>query len=134
MTAEQRLAAARSGTLGTVTERNEPHLVPCCFVLIDETIYSAVDGKPKSTMALRRLDNIRAQPRASLLVDQFDEDWTQLWWIRVDGAARVVDSGTEHSAAIDALVSKYPQYETMRPTGSVIAIDIRSWRHWDASA
>ena len=83
--AKQRVRDARVGRLGTVTPDGRPHLVPVCFALREETVYTAVDAKPKSTLALRRLANIEATPSASLLVDHYDEDWTHLWWVRVDG-------------------------------------------------
>lgn len=125
-----RVAQARVGRLATVTGDGAPHVVPCCFVLDADTIYSAVDAKPKSTLALRRLDNIRAHPLASLVVDHYSNDWNELWWVRVDGAARIVESEAEHRAALAALTEKYRQYVTHRPPGPVIAIDITSWRAW----
>jgi PPOX class probable F420-dependent enzyme len=128
-TAEERLAAARVGRLATVTAAGRPHVVPVCFVLHAGRIYTAVDAKPKATSALARLDNVRATGRASLLVDHYDEDWAQLWWVRADGAAEVVQS----EEAIDALASKYDQYRAARPTGPVIAISPDSWRSWIAS-
>ena len=94
----QRLAQARVGRLATVTADGRPHVVPVCFALAGGRIYTAVDAKPKSTRALQRLDNVRATGRASLLVDHYEEDWSQLWWVRVDGPAEVIDS----SAALDA--------------------------------
>lgn len=126
----ERLAVARSGSLGTVTSDLRPHLVPCCFVVDDDVIYSAVDGKPKSTMALRRLANVEARPTASLLVDSFDEDWSRLWWVRADGTARVLRSGPERDTALAALADKYEQYRTMGVFGAVIAIDIAALSGW----
>ena len=126
----RRVAAARVGHLATVTPGGEPRVVPCCFALADETIVSAVDAKPKSTPALARLDNIRAHPVASLLVDEYDEDWSHLWWVRVDGAARVIESGPERERAIDRLVDKYEQYRAVRPPGAVLELTISSWRSW----
>lgn len=125
-----RLAAARVGRLATVTAEGRPHLVPCCFALIGDTAYSAVDAKPKSTLALRRLANLRANPHASLLVDHYAEDWTALWWIRIDGAGRVVEGGPEHAAALAALADKYEQYRRQPPPGAVVALDITTWRSW----
>jgi PPOX class probable F420-dependent enzyme len=125
-----RLATARVGRLGTVTPEGRPHLVPCCFVLVGETVYSAVDAKPKSTVALRRLDNVRAEPRAALLVDHYAEDWATLWWIRVDGTARVIDDGPERAEALAALADKYEQYRHDPPPGPVLALDITAWRAW----
>jgi PPOX class probable F420-dependent enzyme len=124
--AEERLAAARVGRLATVTAEGRPHVVPVCFALDRGTLYTAVDQKPKSTRALARLDNVRATGRASLLVDGYAEDWSQLWWVRVDGAAEVVDS----EAAIDVLAAKYEQYRTLRPAGPVIVIEPDRWRSW----
>ena len=128
-TAEERLAAARVGRLATVTPDGRPHVVPVCFTLHEGRIFTAVDAKPKATRALARLDNVRATGRASLLVDHYDEDWTRLWWVRVDGAAEVVSS----DRAVDALTAKYPQYRAERPAGPLIAIAPERWRSWVAS-
>jgi PPOX class probable F420-dependent enzyme len=124
------VAGARVGRLATVTDEGRPHLVPCCFALVGDTVYSAVDAKPKSTLALRRLANLRATGHASLLVDHYDEDWSALWWVRVDGAGRVVDSGPERDTALAALATKYEQYRRTSPPGPVVALDITRWRAW----
>ena len=130
--ATQRVSEARVGRLGTVTHDGWPHLVPVCFVLLDEVIYTAVDAKPKSTLHLRRLQNIAATPATCLLVDHYDETWTQLWWVRLDGSARVVASVPEAAQATHALTSKYPQYNTVAIPGPVIAIEIATWTMWPA--
>ena len=126
----QRVEEARSGVLSTVTAEGQPHAVPCCFALTDDVVYSAVDAKPKSTLALRRLDNLAANPAACLLVDRYDDDWSKLWWIRVDGTARVLVEGDERDQALNLLAAKYHQYQETRPPGPVIAIDITDWRAW----
>jgi PPOX class probable F420-dependent enzyme len=128
--ARLRVSTARVGHLATVTGEHRAHLVPCCFVLSDDTIYSAIDAKPKSTLDLRRLQNLRSNSAASLLVDHYEEDWATLWWIRVDGKGRVVDDRIEHARAIDLLSAKYEQYVASPPPGSVLAIDIDDWRTW----
>ena len=125
-----RLAAARVARLGTVTAEGHPHLVPCCFALVGDTAYSAVDAKPKSTLALRRLANLRANRQASLLVDHYAEDWSALWWIRVDGTGRVIEDGAERASALAALAAKYDQYRREPPPGPVVALDIARWRAW----
>jgi PPOX class probable F420-dependent enzyme len=127
VTPEQRLAAARVGRLATVAAGGLPHVVPVCFALAGGVIYSAVDAKPKTTRALRRLENVRAGGRASLLVDHYEEDWERLWWVRVDGPAEVLESAP---AALDALAAKYEQYRAARPAGPVIAITPERWRSW----
>lgn len=125
-TAEERVAQARVGRLATVTPEGRPHVVPVCFALAGGRIYTAVDAKPKSKRALRRLENVRATGRASLLVDHYEEDWARLWWVRVDGSAEVIES----EAAIDVLAAKYEQYRAARPAGPVIAITPDRWRSW----
>jgi PPOX class probable F420-dependent enzyme len=126
----ERIAAARVGRLATITADGKPHIVPCCFVVADDIVYSAVDAKPKTTLALRRLVNIEAHPVAALLVDHYEDDWSSLWWVRLDGAARLVRDEFERASAISLLAVKYPQYVHSPPTGEVIAIDIAVWRAW----
>jgi PPOX class probable F420-dependent enzyme len=125
-----RVAEARVGRLGTVTAGGRPHLVPCCFVLDGEAIYSAVDDKPKTTFDLARLDNLRATGAASLLVDHYEEDWSRLWWVRVDGRGWVAESGDLRERALGLLAAKYEQYRRQIPTGPVIVIDLTAWRGW----
>ena len=125
-----RLVTARVGRLATVSAAGRPHLVPCCFALEADTIYSAVDAKPKSTLALRRLANIGSTPTVALLVDHYDDDWSALWWVRVDGLARVVRDPVERERALTLLAAKYPQYAATRPPGDVIAISVTTWRAW----
>ena len=124
--AEQRLALARIGRLATVTAAGRPHIVPVCFALAGGRIVTAVDAKPKVTTELARLENVRATGRAGLLVDHYEEDWSELWWVRVDGIAEVIRS----ESAIDALAEKYEQYREARPAGPVIAIEPERWRSW----
>ena len=124
--AEERFALARIGRLATVTATGRPHLVPVCFALHHGRVVSAVDAKPKRTRELARLANVRATGRASLLVDHYEEDWSELWWVRVDGVAAVIES----EPAVDALAEKYPQYRADRPAGPVIAITPERWRSW----
>jgi PPOX class probable F420-dependent enzyme len=103
--------------------------VPCCFAVTGGAIVSAVDAKPKSTTALRRLDNVRSHPAVTLLVDHYDDgDRSRLWWVRVDGTARVATDGPERETALDTLAAKYPQYRALRPPGAVIVVDHLSWR------
>jgi|SRR4051794_9500603 PPOX class probable F420-dependent enzyme len=127
----KRLHHAPVARLATVTPAGAPHIVPCCFVLEGDTVFSAVDAKPKSTLQLARLDNIRANVVASLLVDHYEDDWNRLWWVRVDGLARLLEpDDMTRDRALALLGEKYAQYRTMRPEGAVIAIEISTWRAW----
>lgn len=128
----RRLAMSPVARLATVRADGDPHVVPVCFAVDDDRIVSVVDHKPKSTNLLRRLDNVRAHPAVSLLVDHYDDDWTRLWWVRVDGTATVRDVGTEHESAIDLLAAKYAQYRDVRPVGSVLEITALRWQGWSA--
>jgi PPOX class probable F420-dependent enzyme len=129
----ERFGNARIARLATVDADGQPHLVPLCFALAGDRIVSVVDAKPKRSVNLRRLANIRAHPRVSVLVDEYDEDWTRLWWVRADGAAHVIESGAERDAAVAALRAKYPQYERQPPTGPVVEVSVDRWRGWSAS-
>jgi PPOX class probable F420-dependent enzyme len=129
----EHLTHARVARMATVTATGQPHIVPLCFAWHGDDVFSVVDFKPKSTIDLVRLENIRANPNVTLVVDHYeDEDWDRLWWVRVDGQARVIEGGVEHSTAIQFLRSKYPQYSLRRPTGPVIAVALRRWTGWSA--
>lgn len=130
----QRLAVARVGRLATVTADERPHIVPCCFALDGDTLYTAVDDvKPKSTTELHRLDHIRRHPVASLLVDHYEDDWDALWWVRVDGRAQVAPPGTPPATAgVRRLAAKYDQYRDRPPPGPVIVIAVETWSGWSA--
>jgi PPOX class probable F420-dependent enzyme len=134
----RRIARARVGHLAT-SDGTTPALVPVCFVLLGETVYQAIDGKPKSVDPgqLRRVKNVRANPRAALLIDHYVEDWRRLWWVLMRGRARIIDRGPEQERAIAALRKKYPQYRTTVPLPAdalVIAIDLRRIRQWRSAA
>ena len=119
--------------LATVDAEGRPHLVPICFVLDGDTLYSAVDSKPKRTAALKRLENVRANPRVALLVDYYEEDWTRLWWVRLDGLARLVEDARERARALALLEAKYEQYRVEPPAGPVLAVEIERSSGWTAS-
>jgi len=128
------VSSGRVARLATVTPTGQPHVVPVCYTIQGESIFSAVDFKPKSTIDLARLENVRAHPGVSLVIDRYDdEQWDRLWWVRVDGIARIIESGVEHTTALSMLRTKYPQYAQRRPTGAVIAVDIRRWTGWSAT-
>src|SRR2546427_7438855 len=103
----RRLGEARVARLATADASGKPHVVPISFVIQGEKLFFAVDAKPKRTIDLKRLRNIAANPSVSVLLDHYEEDWSRLWWVRVDGTARVLTDSTEADRAIDLLVSKY---------------------------
>jgi PPOX class probable F420-dependent enzyme len=106
-------------------------VIPVVFAISGETIYWAVDDKPKTTRELKRLANIRSNPNVQLVVDRYEEDWSQLWWVRVTGHARIVEDEGEEERALRLLAEKYPQYRATPPPGPVVAIDIARVSWWE---
>jgi PPOX class probable F420-dependent enzyme len=131
--AYRRVLSARVARLATIDPDGRPHLVPIVFVLDGETLYTAVDAKPKRSRTLRRIENARHRPDAVVLVDHYQHDWTRLWWVRLRGQARVLDNGEEAERALGLLQEKYQQYRRQRPGLPVLALDIREWCGWDAA-
>jgi len=129
MDARSLFGAARVAHLATADGQGTPHLVPVVFALHGDVAAIAVDHKPKRSTDLKRLRNIEANPRVSLLADHYDEDWTRLWWVRVDGHARIL-TGDDRAEPVSWLVAKYPQYASRPPAGPVIHIAITTWRGW----
>lgn len=128
----RRLAAgARVARMATVDPDGRPNIVPVVFALDGDTLYSSIDDKPKQTRQVRRLENIRANPdKLTVLIDHYEESWPEVWWVRLRGAARVIEEGPERDRALALLAERYPQYEDMPPQGAVIAVDITQWRGW----
>lgn len=125
-----RFAAAPVARLATVTPEGRPHVVPIVFAVDDDVIYTAVDGKPKSTQRLRRLANIAANPRVSVLVDHYADDWSQLWWVRADGIASIVADGPAFERGRELLRAKYPQYESVSLDGPALVVAVEKWVSW----
>jgi PPOX class probable F420-dependent enzyme len=118
--------------LATTDPDGRPHLVPIVFAVDGNTLYSAVDRKPKRSTTLRRIENARTRPDVTVLVDHYDDDWTRLWWIRLRGSARILDAGEERAHALQLLQEKYPQYRSEPPDGPVLAVDVTEVREWAA--
>jgi len=128
--ARRRLAGARVARLATATATGRPHLVPVTFAVDGDRIYTAVDGKPKTTANLRRLRNIAENPQVSLLADHYSDDWRTLWWARADGCAAILTGAADIQRPICLLTARYPQYRASRPGGPVIAIAVTRWTAW----
>src|SRR5438094_2929008 len=127
---DERLTTARVARLATTDPDGRPHLVPIVFVVDGDTLYSAVDRKPKRSQTLRRIENARVRPDVTILVDHYEEKWGRLWWIRLRGRARVLDDGEERKRALTLLREKYPQYHGEPPDGPVLAVDVTDVRQW----
>ncbi len=133
--ARQLFATARVARLATATADGVPHLVPIVFAVDPgtDTVYFAIDHKPKSGAPLRRLGNIAMNPNVCLLVDLYAEDWTRLWWARADGTARIATTATEADRGLDALAHRYEQYRAHPRPDPVIAVEVHRWSGWSGA-
>jgi len=133
--AAELLRESRVARLGTADREGQPLVVPVCYVFDGRACFSAIDAKPKrvAPRALRRVRNIADNPRVSLVVDRYDEDWSQLCWVIVQGRADILGEGPERALAVDLLRAKYPQYRAMgldRDTAIVIRISPERTTFW----
>jgi PPOX class probable F420-dependent enzyme len=127
------LVSERVARLATADAGGRPHVVPVCYALLDDTVYFTIDEKPKRRPGarLKRLANLRANPFAALVADRYDEDWSRLGWVMVQGRAEILAAGPEHALAQDALRARYPQLAAMRIEGlPVVAIRIEHAASW----
>lgn len=120
----------RVARLATAGPDGRPHVVPICFALHGNTLYTAVDEKPKRTRRLRRLRDVERNPQVEVLIDHYEEDWSQLWWVKLRGTARVVDLD---ELALDLLEAKYEQYRERAPAGPFIVVEVEQRLEWRAS-
>ena len=111
-------------------------MVPICYALVGDSVYSALDEKPKSAddRDLRRIRNLLQNPRLALVVDVWDEDWTRLGFVLLRGLGELVQPGdAEHAQAIGALRARYPQYASMKlEERAVIALRVELVTTWGA--
>jgi PPOX class probable F420-dependent enzyme len=134
-TAELRrwFASSPVARLSTVRPDGGPHVVPIVFALAGDTVFSAVDAKPKRSQNLQRLANVRTNPRCALLVDHYDDDWHRLWWVRADGTGKVLDAPPVEHPGIQALVQRFPQYRDEPPSGPLLVVTVHRWTGWTSS-
>ena len=132
----EKLETARVARLATLDAERRPHLVPICFACDGSVFYSAIDRKPKrvAPSQLARLKNIKETPQVALLVDQYDGDWTRLWYVLVRGEAELVAASTEQKRAIQRLRAKYAQYDAdmLADDAPVLRITPRRITTWGA--
>ncbi len=133
MDARGLLSSAQVAVLASVRPDGRAHSVPIVFAIDGDYLYTAVDHKPKSTTRLARLENIAANPQVSVLAQHYNDDWEQLWWVRVDGKAAVLESADHRQKAVDLLIAKYAQYRSQAPSGNVIAVRIDRLTGWAAA-
>lgn len=119
--------------LSTVSHKGHPHIVPICFVLLDQNFYSLLDNKPKDVqvLKLRRVQNIISNPKVALIVNHYEDDWDKLWHVLIKGNGSIVANELERRAAIKSLKQKYEQYLHMdvdlNPVIKIRPTNIVSW-------
>jgi PPOX class probable F420-dependent enzyme len=127
--------AHRVARLATVDGAGRPLVLPICYVLVEETLYSATDAKPKRVpvQRLKRIQNIRHNPHVALVIDDYGEDWTQLAYVILHGTAEILTGGLAFERAITALREKYPQYHPMPiQENPMIAVHLTRVVSWGA--
>jgi PPOX class probable F420-dependent enzyme len=129
----RRFASSRVARFATIRPDGAPHVVPLVFALVGDTVYSAVDAKPKRSRNLQRVANVRADPRCALLVDSYDDDWRRLWWVRADGRCEIEDAPTDTHPGIRALVQRFDQYIDDPPAGPLLVVSVHRWTGWAGS-
>ena len=128
--ARARFATVPVVRLGTADGQGRPHLVVVTFAVEDDTIYTAVDQKPKSSTDLKRLRNVSENPMVTMLADHYSDDWEELWWVRADGRAAILADQRQMAAPLRLLADRYWQYRQARPTGPVLAVTVERWSGW----
>jgi PPOX class probable F420-dependent enzyme len=127
------LREGRVARLGTADAGGRPLVVPVCYAFDGTRLYSAIDAKPKRTRRLRRVRNLEQNPRCSLVVDTYDEDWSRLRWVIVEGLADLVTEGSDYARGVDLLVAKYPQYRGLgldREQGTLVRVTPKRYLCW----
>ncbi len=126
----------RVARLATIREDGKPHVVPVVYAYDGALVFIALDEKPKrvAPMQLQRVRNVATNPNVSLIMDDYDDDWTRLAWVRLDGVAEILQSGNLHATALALLREKYEQYRAMsleaRP---IMQITVKLRTHWEAT-
>ena len=127
------LDSCRVARFATADPSVQPHVVPICYALSNDTAYFTLDEKPKRSTdkPLKRIRNLQQNPHVAFVVDRYDEDWTQLGWVMVQGEAALLEGGKEHTNAQRLLKARYPQLEGMQSGDlPVIAIRIKRVVSW----
>ena len=116
--------------LGTADSQGRPHVVVVTFAVDGDTIYTAVDQKPKSGSTLKRLRNVGENPVVTMLADHYSDDWETLWWVRADGRAAILTDQRQMAAPLRLLANRYLQYRQAPPPGPVLAVTVERWTGW----
>jgi PPOX class probable F420-dependent enzyme len=136
--ARELLTTARVAHLATSDQYARPHVVPIVFVWTKDVLYTPLDRKPKRDddwHALRRVRNIETNGRVAIVVDRYDEDWSHLAWVMVEGVATILESGGERDAAAALLIAKYAQYETLPLDGRpIVRVEIERASEWSSES
>ena len=131
------ISEGRVGRLATADASGQPLVVPICYAFDGESLFSAIDAKPKTPgpQGLKRIRNIRENPRVSIVIDRYDEEWSRLRYVIIQGQAEILTEGGAFSRGVDLLLAKYPQYRSMgldREAGVMIRVEpgrVTAWQY-----
>jgi PPOX class probable F420-dependent enzyme len=132
--ARARFATVPVARLGTADAQGRPHVVVVTFAVAGDTVYTAVDQKPKSSSNLKRLRNVEENPAVTMLADHYSDDWEKLWWVRADGRATILNDQRQMAGPLRLLAERYWQYRKAPPAGPVLAVTVERWSGWAAAS
>ena len=132
---QQRAFAEQHGVahLATADAAGDPHVVPICYAVDADAFYFVVDEKRKSTKRLKRIRNLEQNPRAAIVIDDYDDAWERLAYLLVRGAAALVDDPAEYDRVVDILRRRYPPYRSMaldRSVNPMVRIEVEHAHLW----
>ncbi len=135
--ARELLASARVAHLATSDQYARPHVIPIVFVWRESLLYTPLDRKPKRDddwHALRRVRNIETNGRVAVVVDRYDEEWSRLAWVLLEGVATILETGEERDEAATLLREKYAQYEKLTLEGRpIVRLEIERGTEWSSA-
>lgn len=129
----RRLEHARSGVLSTVHRDRGVDAVPVVFAVVGRTVAVPIDRvKAKRSTDLQRVRNVEHDPRCVLLVDNYDDDWSRLWWVRLHATGGLVEGDAEAASATAALAGRYPAYRDPDAIAAVLRLTPTRITGWHA--
>jgi PPOX class probable F420-dependent enzyme len=128
--ARELLAAERVGRLAFIDDEDRPRVLPVTYAVLGDSVWSAIDDKPKRASEPARLRYLRRRPEAALCVDRYSDDWSRLAWVQLLGRIDILPAG-ESTAALEALSARYEAYRDRTPPGPLLRLSVEralSWR------
>jgi PPOX class probable F420-dependent enzyme len=126
------LAVQRVGRLAFLDDEDRPRVLPVTYAVLGDSVWSAIDDKPKRAVEPARVRYLRRRPEAALCVDRYSDDWSRLAWVQLLGRVNIL-SAAESSAALQALASRYESYRERTPPGPLLRLSVERALCWRAA-